>query len=77
MRRVNNPLAALTGEDVLSFEKANVRPNLLPKTQASIRNYLELQHTRRWRRLQADYRWLQSELASMDLNPEEARFLLG
>lgn len=53
------------------LENGSRRPRI-----SSVRKELRRRNPVRWRRLHSDLRWMERQLASMNLNPEDARWYL-
>jgi hypothetical protein len=60
----------------LGWDDLPDEPYYADATRKKLAEHIEKQNRRRWRRLQNDYKWLQSEMLKLGLNPEDARFLL-
>lgn len=50
------------------------KPN--ERSRIAMRKYAAWRNPRRWARIQKDYAWLEKVMQEIDMNPEEARFLL-
>lgn len=46
------------------------------RDRETLRNYLMSKNPRRWKALQRHLRWVESEMLSLGVNPEDARWLL-
>jgi hypothetical protein len=75
-RPYNNPFDVAAGQAPDFVGGAQGPTRMLPKTKATIERYLILKNKKRFMRLKQDFAWLQEEMVHMDLNPEDARFLL-
>lgn len=46
------------------------------RTREAMIAYASARNRARWKRLQGDYAWLRKMMEEMDLNPDDAKFLL-
>ena len=78
IERPPNEQRHLTEDDLAGWSDAldSREKAIKPRTVQDVRILVRKVNFVRWHRLQKDFAWLQKEMKKMDLNPEDARYIL-
>lgn len=68
------PLDAKTRDEWLQAASQRVPPR--PRDTMTLRNFLQARNARKYRKLTELMRWAERELATLGMNPEDARWVL-
>lgn len=60
----------------LGWDDMPDEPYYARDTLQKLRLFMYQRNPRRWRKLQREFKWLQDEMKKLQLDPDDARFLL-